>query len=84
MKPAKICALAALALFQAGCAVAASHGGPPGAVAPSAGRAPSIAGGADVIFPNGNTCAPDAQEPAWGPGNVMLGYRCIRANANGG
>ena len=84
MDTAKVWTLAALALFQAGCAETSSQSGRPGAMALSPVTAPGVAPGADAIVPNGNSCAPDAQEPAWGPGNVILGYRCIRANANGG
>jgi len=84
MHKAKVWTLAALAILLSGCAESLSQGGAAGAVALSPSPSPDHAGRVDAIFPNGNSCAPDAPEPAWGPSDFLLGYRCIRANANGG
>jgi hypothetical protein len=79
LNKAAIWTVVGLALFQVGCAVPSSQAALSGATALSPGGSSE----STRIFPNGNSCAPDVAEPAWGPGNGLLGYRCVRVNGNG-
>jgi len=80
MSKAAIWTVAVLALFPVGCAEPSSQA----ALSRASALYPADSPAATRIFPNGNSCAPDAPEPAWGPGNALLGYRCVRDNVNGG